>query len=206
LKRKAIDIFTDGSSFIKGDYYESSSAFLIFENRERAMSGGEYHPGGTISYGEIYAVRLGLDSFIKEMYNEEERYWVRVFIDSEYVVNSLNKWIYNWIKQGIDRSWKTASGKEVMYQDVFKYIYKNYIVGGKSNVEVDFFHINGHIGEKKDIKKAYRHFVKKNKMVLNEKYFEYLINGNRLVDRIAERMRLKDREGLFDIPYPMEVF
>jgi len=41
---------------------------------------------------------------------------VIIFTDSNYVLNGITSWIYNWEKNG----WKTAGKKEVMNQEIWK--------------------------------------------------------------------------------------
>lgn len=41
---------------------------------------------------------------------------VKIYMDSAYVINGMNEWIYSWIKKG----WKTANKKSVENQELWK--------------------------------------------------------------------------------------
>ena len=119
-----IILTTDGSSYIKGNNYESSSACSIHINGNHVCDIGIYHKDGTNSLGELYAVVLGLDR-LKEIIYENydlENSQIILLSDSDYVVKSLNTYIYSWSKAGMKNVWKTSKGEDVAYQYLFKYM------------------------------------------------------------------------------------
>lgn len=172
-----INIYTDGSSLIKKDKYKSSSACII-ESDNVYYELGMFHKGGTISYGELTAIRLGID-LVSEYIDDDTE--VNLFSDSEYCVKSLTEWIHNWSKSGRNTEWIKSDGKHVMYQDVMKHIYYNYLTIYKN---IHIYHINSHLNNKAQYKKSLAKFLKKNKN-FTEDDFKRIVSYNDRVDKIA---------------------
>lgn len=183
-----ITMITDGSSLIKGNYYESSSSVIIYINDIFAMRLGCFHMNGTNSLGELYAFILGLDRISDIIYNNPELKDSKISIisDSEYVVNSLTVWYKSWIKKGIDSYWISSSGKPVMYQDKIRYLLKNYIL----EKDIDIYHMRGHVNQKVDFNKAYKKFCNKYNTRINEEDFSKMVDLNNQADRLAEYIRI----------------
>ena len=72
-------------------------------------SGGWAH--GTNNMGELKAV---LDLFEATASRPEAK--LRVYCDSQYVINSLTKWMPGWKKKG----WKKSDGKPVLNRDLLE--------------------------------------------------------------------------------------
>lgn len=188
-----IEIYTDGSSFIgkNRQFYESSSAVVIFLNDECIYKCGCYHKDGTNSLGELYAMLLGL-SKVKEIieensFNDEPE--VVVFADSDYVVKSLTSYIKGWAKQGLDRTWISYSTKkEVAYQSIFKYLYATFLDKKKAPFKIKFYHINSHI-PKSGLQKARYSFMKRNEEDISLEEFTKHSQRNDIVDVLAEKIR-----------------
>jgi ribonuclease HI len=45
---------------------------------------------------------------------------IEIFSDSKYVINGVNSWILNWVKNG----WKTANKKPVLNQELWQELHK----------------------------------------------------------------------------------
>lgn len=193
--KNLIILATDGSSLIKGDKYEASSACVIYINGTHVCDVGVYHNNGTNSLGEVYAIVLGLDR-VKEIINENddlEDSQIIVLSDSDYVVKSLNTYIYSWSKQGMYKTWKSSKGDDVAYQSLFKYLWKTYhSYSGYwiGSCPVKICHMRGHIGEKVTKQVAYQKFVNKNSLSLKFENFEKLISYNHHVDKLANHIRV----------------
>lgn len=184
-------IFTDGSSFIKKKYYESSSACIIYLNDEFITKFGCFHENGTNSLGELYAVMMGLDKVYEILNNSDTltqaNTEIKVVSDSQYVVKSLTSYIYTWVKQGMDKNWKASTGKPVAYQDLMKYVFAKYLI--KPEYTTSIFHIMGHVGSKILVNKAFFKFNEYNNSYLTISEFKIMMKRNNMVDELANYIR-----------------
>ena len=202
LEGKCITVFTDGSSYIdtKNNFYEASSAVVISINNDIVYKFGCYHNNGTNSIGEVYAMMLAIEK-VEELKrdNPELRDYFTVYIsDSKYVVSSLNEWIHSWaVLNKYNEVWKSSSNKPIAYQWIMKYLYDKYISKHSWQENNLIIHINGHI-QSKDIGKYYSKALKRNskqtwkyQRAITRHTFESLVQGNIIVDRFAEKIRLE---------------
>lgn len=94
---------------------------------------GCWHAGGwknaTNNRGELMAVLDLLDSTADA---EED---LKIFCDSQYVINALTKWMPGWKRKG----WKKADGKEVLNRDLLELL--DAALKGR---EVEFEWVKGH--------------------------------------------------------------
>ena len=97
----------DGSAL--GNPGPAGWAWYIDDARWR--SGGWAH--GTNNMGELMAV---LDLFRSTAHLPDEE--LHILCDSQYVINSVTKWMPGWKKKG----WKKSDGKPVLNLDLFKEI------------------------------------------------------------------------------------
>lgn len=93
-------------------------------------SGGWAH--GTNNMGELKAV---LDLFEATASRPEAK--LRVYCDSQYVINSLTKWMPGWKKKG----WKKSDGKPVLNRDLLEALDK--VLTGR---DYEFIWVKGHAG------------------------------------------------------------
>lgn len=93
-------------------------------------SGGWAH--GTNNMGELKAV---LDLFEATASRPEAK--LRVYCDSQYVINSLTKWMPGWKKKG----WKKSDGKPVLNRDLLEALDQALI--GR---DYEFIWVKGHAG------------------------------------------------------------
>ena len=93
-------------------------------------SGGWVH--GTNNMGELKAV---LDLFEATASRPEAK--LRVYCDSQYVINSLTKWMPGWKKKG----WKKSDGKPVLNRDLLEAL-DNALTGR----DYEFIWVKGHAG------------------------------------------------------------
>ena len=104
---KTVDIYTDGACSGNpgiGGY----CAILIYGMHEKVVSG--YELDTTNNRMELLAVIKGLQAL-------NESCGVKLYSDSQYVVDAFNKgWISSWVKNG----WKTAGKKEVKNVDLWQ--------------------------------------------------------------------------------------
>lgn len=93
-------------------------------------SGGWAH--GTNNMGELKAV---LDLFEATASRPEAK--LRVYCDSQYVINSLTKWMPGWKKKG----WKKSDGKPVLNRDLLEALDR--ALAGR---DYEFIWVKGHAG------------------------------------------------------------
>ena len=93
-------------------------------------SGGWAH--GTNNMGELKAV---LDLFEATASRPEAK--LRVYCDSQYVINSLTKWMPGWKKKG----WKKSDGKPVLNRDLLEALDK-----ALTGRDYEFIWVKGHAG------------------------------------------------------------
>lgn len=93
-------------------------------------SGGWAH--GTNNMGELKAV---LDLFEATASRPEAK--LRVYCDSQYVINSLTKWMPGWKKKG----WKKSDGKPVLNRDLLEAL--DWALTGR---DYEFIWVKGHAG------------------------------------------------------------
>ena len=97
---------------------------------DRWASGGWAH--GTNNMGELKAV---LDLFEATASRPEAK--LRVYCDSQYVINSLTKWMHGWKKKG----WKKSDGKPVLNRDLLEAL--DQALTGR---DYEFIWVKGHAG------------------------------------------------------------
>ena len=93
-------------------------------------SGGWAH--GTNNMGELKAV---LDLFEATASRPEAK--LRVYCDSQYVINSLTKWMPGWKKKG----WKKSDGKPVLNRDLLEALDR-----ALTDRDYEFIWVKGHAG------------------------------------------------------------
>lgn len=82
---------------------------------------------------EIYAVILAIEIYIKN-FDENKDKKIIIKTDSMLLVNTMTKWIHNWIKKG----WKKADGKPVLNDDLLKILYN--LINNKKFI-TEFIHV-----------------------------------------------------------------
>ena len=113
-----VEIFTDGACSGNpgvGGY----GIVLRSHNKEQELSG--YNPSTTNNRMELTAVIKALET-LKIPCN------IKVFTDSNYVVQGMTKWVHNWLKN----SWKNSQRKQVVNQDLWK---KLLSISGRHDIE-----------------------------------------------------------------------
>ena len=108
LSYREVEIYTDGAC--SGNPGPGGwAAVLLYKDKVKEISGAE--PDTTNQRMELTAVVQGLKALTVKNWE------VRVFSDSAYIVNALEKgWLQNWSQNG----WITAGKKPVANQDLWK--------------------------------------------------------------------------------------
>jgi len=127
-KLKKVEIYSDGAC--SGNPGPGGWATILkYNENEREISGGEALT--TNNRMELRAVIEGIGCL-------KERCNVKVFTDSMYVVNGINKgWAVNWQTNG----WRKADKKPALNSDLW-----NELLNLLSNHDVEFVWLRGHMG------------------------------------------------------------
>jgi len=169
-------IFTDGGAYAKDNgKFTAVSSYRIYKDDELLHDKQEVHDDKTNNYAEIYAIATALENVQDYLeVAEPEEFSVEVYSDSLLCVQSLNVWIYNWIKKAKDGVMYNSTGQKVANQELIKRAFKiKYKLKGHINV----WHINSHEPLKK-VKELYKKFLKFNKcdITYDDFLFAYLQN------------------------------
>jgi ribonuclease HI len=103
---KNIILYSDGSS-LGNPGPGGWGTILEFNGHEKELSGG--NPNTTNNQMELQGVIEGLKAL-------KEPCVVQIYSDSKYVVQGINEWLTNWIKN----NWKTAGKKPVKNQEFWQ--------------------------------------------------------------------------------------
>jgi len=107
---KEVNIYTDGSC-LGNPGAGGWCSILIYNNFKKILRGGKELT--TNNEMELKAVLEGLKKL-------KEPCKVNLYTDSQYIVNAMKSWIYNWAKN----DWKNGEKKGIKHLDKWKEIYK----------------------------------------------------------------------------------
>ena len=131
-------VYTDGSTFhnVRGSS-KAKGGYGVFwgENDKRNIGKSFDIFPVTNNRCELYAVISAIQIFVKTK-PKTGKHILRIMTDSMLIVNSMNKWIKNWIK----RSWKKSNGKMVENVDLLHCLNK-LVENNKENFRVEFHHV-----------------------------------------------------------------
>lgn len=120
-------IYTDGSS--RGNPGPGGWGAIVLKGHQVKELGGN-DKKTTNNRMELTAVIQALKTIDTE--NE-----IKVFTDSEYLINGITKWVFGWNSKG----WKTAAGGDVLNKDLWKELLEV-----SSNKEIEWRKVKGHAG------------------------------------------------------------
>lgn len=103
--------FRDGSSMVIHGKKRIRYAAINLE--EEVLTG--YLDHGSAQHAELHAIY----QVLKQYAAEECPKTVYIYADSNYCVNGVQYWMFDWQKNG----WKAADGKEIAYIEEWKWIY-----------------------------------------------------------------------------------
>ena len=108
-------------------------ALIRFEDGSEVEFGG-FNPTTTNNRMELQAALF----LLQELKNTPFHPALTIKTDSKYLIDGLEKWMPNWKKKG----WKTASGKPVLNQDLWK------ALDDPQLPKIKLEYVKGHSGEK----------------------------------------------------------
>ena len=103
-------------------------AVLLWGDKRKELKGGE--PGTTNNRMELMAAIRALEALNKPCK-------IELHTDSQYVQKGIHEWIHSWKRRG----WKTADGKPVKNDDLWKRL-----DAARLRHEVDWRWVKGHAG------------------------------------------------------------
>jgi ribonuclease HI len=122
-----VDIFTDGAC--SGNPGPGGwGAILVFQGRERELSGGE--PATTNNRMELMAAIQALEALKRPVK-------ARLYTDSTYVKEGITRWIHNWKVKG----WKTADKKPVKNAELWRRL-----DAALAQHQIEWHWVRGHAG------------------------------------------------------------
>ena len=107
-----ITIYTDGAA--RGNPGPAGWGVVILGEKEVELGGRSDH--ATNNQMEL----LGAIEALKYVRNNNSGCAVEIYADSKYVINGVNEWIHNWVKNG----WRTASKKPVLNQELWQELHE----------------------------------------------------------------------------------
>jgi ribonuclease HI len=128
---KNITIYSDGSS-LGNPGPGGWGTILKYNDHIKELSGG--NPNTTNNQMELLGAIKGLEA-LKEPCN------IQIISDSKYVVQGINEWLKNWIKN----SWKTAAKKPVKNVE----LWQRYVEVSKIH-QVQAVWVKGHAGHEEN--------------------------------------------------------
>ena len=150
--------YSDGSSYNNGyknpDLPQFASCGVVITlNGKILKKGAKLFKDQTISYGELKGSILVLDLLEKRILSKHPEitkpYHVELYSDSQFVVNSINEWMYNWLKKCKDWRtdvWYNSSGKVVGQYELFREIKLRYL--DNPDWDIKYIHVKGHTKSK----------------------------------------------------------
>ncbi len=132
MQKDKITIYTDGAA--RGNPGPSGwGSVLIMKDEEIELGGRMDHSTNNIM--ELTAPIEAIKYLSKHKISGE----VEIFSDSKYVINGINEWIHNWIKNG----WRTANKKPVLNKELWQELH---ILN--EEFKPKWHYVKGHSGDK----------------------------------------------------------
>ncbi len=136
-----ITAYTDGGSvelnYGKKDWIGGWGLFIKEENGSELRFNAGMPIGSTNNRAEMGAYRQLITEAIARGYTE-----IKVFIDSQYVINGATKWISGWKK----KKWIKSDGERVVNEDIWKEIDALQTEATKRGIKIDISWVKGHSG------------------------------------------------------------
>ncbi len=130
--RDKVIIYTDGAA--RGNPGPAGWGVAIcVDNKCTELGGRADHSTNNIM--ELTAPIKAMEYLIKNKITGD----IEIHSDSKYVINGVNEWIHNWIKNG----WRTAAKKPVLNQELWQELHKL-----NQELKPKWFYVAGHSGHK----------------------------------------------------------
>lgn len=123
-----LEIWTDGACK-RNPGPGGWGVYMVYGPHEKELCGGEALTTNN---------RMELTAVIEALKSIKRPVKIRFHMDSNYVRDGISKWIYGWKKKG----WKTADGKPVKNDDLWKEL--DSVREGK---DIEWTWVKGHAGD-----------------------------------------------------------
>ncbi len=133
LEKYSYLIFSDGSSL--GNPGNGGFGTIVIQNQRLVTEIGGYEKNTTNNRMELTGLLSGL-RMIEKLEGD-----VLCCTDSQYVINSVTKWLNGWKKN----NWKTSTKTPVLNKDLIEQI-DRIIEAHKKIGEINFKYVPGHVG------------------------------------------------------------
>lgn len=140
------EVFTDGACIGNGSKNAKAGAGVFFGEKDpRNLSSRIYNGDKKVTnqVAELTAALMAIRAYTAE--EQAKSGPLTVVTDSEYLVNSMNKWAINWEKNG----WITAKKTPVLNSEILKALYSL-----KRKRDVKFRHVYAHLSRPDDESKV----------------------------------------------------
>lgn len=132
MQKDKITIYTDGAA--RGNPGPSGWGSVII------MKEGEIELGGRIEHSTNNIMELTAPIEAMKYLNKHKMSGeLAIFSDSKYVINGINEWIHNWVKNG----WRTANKKPVLNKELWQELH---ILN--EEFKPKWYYVKGHSGHK----------------------------------------------------------
>ncbi len=125
-----ITIYTDGAA--RGNPGPAGWGVVILGDREIELGGRSDH--ATNNQMELTSAIEALKFLSRTVLDKKE---VEIYADSKYVINGVNEWIHNWVKNG----WRTAAKKPVLNQELWQELHAL-----NQEIKPVWHYVEGHAG------------------------------------------------------------
>lgn len=137
--KNAINVFTDASITKKNDVYITAPGFVTMYDGNIIDSGVSVIHNATNNYGEIYAIRMGIENLIK--YSNSDLF-LNLFSDSKISILGLKQWIFQWFQNQSNNVLRNSYAEAISNQEIILDIIRLIVHSG---IHISLYHIPGHI-------------------------------------------------------------
>lgn len=185
---KALNVFTDASITKYTDNgWITCAGYIVVKDGIIIDSGKEIIHNATSCYGEIYAIKMAIETISK--YSNTP---INLFSDSQISILGLKSRIYNWYQNQVNRTLMTNTKEPVSSQEVYLDIMRMII---QYNIQISLYHIPSHIrlNNVKDMSRFKELFYANDESLreVDNRTIEEIINCNNIIDNMTRDYLVK---------------
>ena len=115
---------------------------IVVTPAEEVFEFGGYDPDSTNNRMELMGFYRGLQEVHRRGKDEPGKKIIHAISDSKYVLDGVEKYVRNWVKNG----WKTSTGSDVKNKDIWEKILKGLDTVKKHGFVLEYELVKGHSG------------------------------------------------------------